>query len=302
MAQCLDRDYKAVGKHIKISGHHKTTISGVREGGRGREGGRREGGREGRREGGREGDEREGGRGEEREGEREGGEKKGRERGREGGEKKGRERGREGEEREGGEENFVTFPINNAGLASFSTSSFISSSLDGSVQTFNLDTAASDGHVTPNPVTIATQGDGRGLRARAWLCLKREFLQLYLSSESNMLNIIGYAPRVRLPSDLATKCLRQGDAKSLSNQATTLYTKFINQVDTPHFFLYLLLSPIPPSLSPPPSLPPLPPSLPLPPFPPLPPSLSPPAMHAKAALVLSARAQGRSPRARADKN
>ena len=43
LAQCLDRDYKAVGKHIKISRHHKTTISGVREGG-GREGGR-DGGR-----------------------------------------------------------------------------------------------------------------------------------------------------------------------------------------------------------------------------------------------------------------
>ena len=74
--------------------------------------------------------------------------------------------GREGGVGEEGEEKFVTFPINNAGLASFSTSSFISSSLDGSVQTFNLDTAASGGHVTPNPVTMATQGDGRGLRAQ----------------------------------------------------------------------------------------------------------------------------------------
>ena len=34
------------------------------------------------------------------------------------------------------------------------------------MQTFSLDTAASDGHVTPNPVTMATQGDGRGLRAQ----------------------------------------------------------------------------------------------------------------------------------------
>ena len=98
------------------------------------------------------------------EGGREGGRREG---GREGGEKRGREGEREVErEREGGEENFVIFPINNAGLASFSTSSFISSSLDGSVQTFNLDTAASDCHVTPNPVTMATQGDGRGLRAQ----------------------------------------------------------------------------------------------------------------------------------------
>ena len=94
LAQCLDRDYKAVGKHIKISGHHKRTISREREG-----------------------------------------------------------------------VGIHHFSYNYAGLASFSTSSFISS-LDGSVQTFNLDTAASDGHVTPNPVTMATQGDGRGLRAQ----------------------------------------------------------------------------------------------------------------------------------------
>ena len=53
LAQCLDRDYKAVGKHIKISGHHKTTISGVRE----VEGGGREGVREGGRERGRRGKE-----------------------------------------------------------------------------------------------------------------------------------------------------------------------------------------------------------------------------------------------------
>ena len=70
----------------------------------------------------------------------------------------------EGGRREGGE--ICHFSYNYTGLASFSTSSFISSSLDGSVQTFNLDTVASDGHVTPNPVTMATQGDGRGLRAQ----------------------------------------------------------------------------------------------------------------------------------------
>ena len=73
---------------------------------------------------------------------------------------------REGGGREGERGRNSSLSYNYAGLASFSTSSFISSSLDGSVQTFNLDTAASGGHVTPIPVTMATQGDGRGLRAQ----------------------------------------------------------------------------------------------------------------------------------------
>ena len=45
---------------------------------------------------------------------------------------------------------------------------------------------------------------------------------------------IGYTPRARLLSDLATECRRHKVAKSLSNQARGVqpaYTKFKNQVD-----------------------------------------------------------------------
>ena len=34
------------------------------------------------------------------------------------------------------------------------------------MQTFSLDSVESEGHVTPSPVTVAAQGDGRGLRAQ----------------------------------------------------------------------------------------------------------------------------------------
>ena len=34
------------------------------------------------------------------------------------------------------------------------------------MQTFCLESAASTGHVTPSPVTMATQSDGHGVRAQ----------------------------------------------------------------------------------------------------------------------------------------
>ena len=53
---------------------------------------------------------------------------------------------------------------------------------------------------------------------------------------------IGYTPRARLSSDLATECHRHKVAKSLGNQARGVqpactmhdYTKFKNQVDKQH--------------------------------------------------------------------
>ncbi len=47
-----------------------------------------------------------------------------------------------------------------SGIAAFSESSFISSALDGSLQTFSLDPLVASGHVTPGPVAMATHDKG----------------------------------------------------------------------------------------------------------------------------------------------
>ena len=52
------------------------------------------------------------------------------------------------------------------GIASFSESSFISSALDGSLQTFTLNFAVTSGHVTPKPVVMDMPGKGKGVRAQ----------------------------------------------------------------------------------------------------------------------------------------